>query len=91
MDGAQEDGKLGEEIPENTEESSRTGQMVSKVKKKANVQQDENHGVEKESSRRKEIGSPRKGVKGRSQQRNSDTGRVEETVNSIEKEIEEEN
>ena len=39
--------------------------MVSKVKKKANVQQDENHGVEKESSRRKEIGSPRKGVKGK--------------------------
>ena len=54
MDGAQEKGKLGIENPENTEEGSRT----------ANVQLNEIHGVGKESSRRREIGSPTKVVKG---------------------------
>ena len=64
MEGAQEDGKVGIDTPENTEDSNRTEDMVSKVGKKANSQLSKNHGVGKESSRRKETGSPRKGVKG---------------------------
>ena len=39
--------------------------MVSKVGKKANAQLSRNHGVGKESSRRRETGSPRKGIKGK--------------------------
>ena len=65
MDGAQEDRKVGIDNPANTEESSRTDEMVSKVGKKANVQLSKSYGVGKESSKRKETGSPRKGVKGK--------------------------
>ena len=53
------------DTPENTEDSNRTEDLVSKVGKKANTQLSKNHGVGKESSRRKETGSPRKGVKGK--------------------------
>ena len=60
MEGAQEDGNNG------IEDSSQTVDLVSKMGKKANAQLSSNHdGVAKETSRRRESGSPRKGIKRR--------------------------
>ena len=60
MEGAQEDGRSG------NEDSNQTVDSVSKMGKKANAQLSSNHdGVGKESSRRRETGSPRKGIKGK--------------------------